>query len=61
MYPTVLVKLFTFINFVEIFSQITHFIVAVDESLVLDATGRTVMISFVLTVNLHPRRGEQHL
>lgn len=60
-YPTLLVKLFTFGNPAEAFSQVTHSAVSIDEVLKL-GTGHTAIITTVLLAQrLHSRQGNTHL
>lgn len=60
-YPTLLVKLFTFVNLAEAFSQVTYSAVSIDEVLKLGTRDTTVMIRFLLAQWLHSRQGNTHL
>lgn len=60
-YPTLLVKLFTFVNLAEAFSQVTYSAVSIDEVLKLGTRDTTIMIRFLLAQWLHSRQGNTHL
>lgn len=61
MHITLLVKLFTFVNLAEAFSQVTHSAVSIDEVLKLGTRDTAIMIRFLLAQWLHSRQENTHL